>query len=373
MNFLIVTHVEHKRNELNQLGAYGPYVKEMNIWGKYVDQITIVGPFWHKPFNPIDLPYNHPNINFVEIPEINVTTAKSFFHAAKSLPIILSTLYRQMKKADHIQLRCPGNIALLGCLVQIFFPKTKKTAKYAGNWDWNSNQPRSYRMQQHLLNNTFLTKNMQALVYGNWPGSTKNILPFFTATYREADKVPTPIRSLSATQKINLIFVGVLGKNKEPILSVKVAEAMLKAGYDVTLNMYGEGYERPRLEAYIEEKNLGQSVILHGNQPAQTIRESFIKSHFLIFISQSEGWPKVVAESMFWGCVPITTRVSCVADMLNEGERGTLVEPNPDVVVQALKQYIDQPEKYAQAATKGMEWSRQFTMEKFETEIAKLV
>ena len=40
----------------------------------------------------------------------------------------------------------------------------------------------------------------------------------------------------------------------------------------------------------------------------------------------SEGWPKVIAEGMFWGCLPIATRVSCVPNMLNNGKRGIILE-----------------------------------------------
>ena len=42
----------------------------------------------------------------------------------------------------------------------------------------------------------------------------------------------------------------------------------------------------------------------------------------LIFISKSEGWPKVVAESMWWGCIPISKPVSCIPEMLGYGKRG---------------------------------------------------
>ena len=48
-------------------------------------------------------------------------------------------MYKAMKWADHIHLRCPGNIGLLGCIVQIAFPKKVKTVKYAGNWIQNLN------------------------------------------------------------------------------------------------------------------------------------------------------------------------------------------------------------------------------------------
>src|SRR5690606_34200508 len=53
-------------------------------------------------------------------------------------------------------------------------------------------------------------------------------------------------------------------------------------------------------------------------------------SHFLILASKSEGWPKAVAEAMFFGCILIVTPVSCVPWMLNYGSRGILI---PEVKV----------------------------------------
>jgi hypothetical protein len=38
MTFLIITHVPHIF-EQNQYFGYAPYVHEMNIWGRYVDEL----------------------------------------------------------------------------------------------------------------------------------------------------------------------------------------------------------------------------------------------------------------------------------------------------------------------------------------------
>jgi hypothetical protein len=66
------------------------------------------------------------------------------------------------------------------------FISKKKTAKYLGNWDPKAKQPFTYKLQRWILSNTFLTRKMQVLVYGEWEGSNKIIKPFFTATYSES-------------------------------------------------------------------------------------------------------------------------------------------------------------------------------------------
>jgi glycosyltransferase involved in cell wall biosynthesis len=398
MNLTIITHVQHFQAQ-RSFFAYAPYVCEMNRWSKNVNELIIVAPLEIKNATPIDLSYTHQDIDFRKVPIIEFTSLKSAFQSMVLIPNILLKIYQAMKTADHIHLRCPGNMGLLGCLVQIFFPSKPKTAKYAGNWDPKSKQPWTYRLQKWILSNTWLTKNMQVLVYGDWPKQTKNVKPFFTATYSEkelevfsavtsnSDKLyPHSEQSeaifLNNNQKtyfkdkfndvLKFIFVGTLTKNKRPLLCVEVAQQLKQQGYQVQLELYGEGPERHEIENYILDYHLQEEVLLKGNVSKEELKSAYQSSHFLLFFSQSEGWPKAVAESMFWGCIPITTVVSCVPYMLGNGTRGALVKVDKSVIIAAIENYVNHPEKYKEHALQAMDWSRQYTLEKFEEEIAKL-
>ena len=43
MKFTIITHVLHKKDQ-ESLYAYEPYVREMNLWFKYVNEVKVVAP-----------------------------------------------------------------------------------------------------------------------------------------------------------------------------------------------------------------------------------------------------------------------------------------------------------------------------------------
>jgi glycosyltransferase involved in cell wall biosynthesis len=273
--------------------------------------------------------------------------------------------------ADHIHFRCPGNIGLLGCVVQIFFPSKIKTAKYAGNWDPKASQPLSYRLQKWILSHTFLTRNMQVLVYGEWEGSTKNIRPFFTATYKESDKKTIQLRNFS--DKIRFLFVGTLSEGKQPLYALQLFYQLLASHDKMVFDIYGEGLERKSIEEYIKIHQLENKVTLHGNQNRELIEKAYQNSHFLILPSKSEGWPKVVAEAMFWGCVPVTTAVSCVPYMVDNGARGILLSGVEENDVQNINEVINSPSNYNEMALKAMHWSQQFTLDYFEEEIKKLL
>lgn len=370
MNFVIITHVNHIHKGSQYL-AYAPYVREMNIWLKYVDEVKIVGPLIKKELTAIETPYEHDKINFVRVPSFSFTSFKNNLVSVFKLPLISWKIFWAMKKADHIHLRCPGNMGLVGCLIQMSFPHKMKTAKYAGNWDPQSKQPWTYNLQKWILSNTFLTRNMQVLVYGNWKNQSENIKPFFTATYSEADK--KPIVTLGLEGVINFIFVGTLVVGKNPLYAIQLVESLLKKGYNVSLDLYGEGIQRKVLENYIKLKGLENNIQLQGNQNQETIKKAYQKSHFVILPSQSEGWPKAIAEGMFWGCIPVATKVSCVPFMLDYGGRGVLLNMNLEEDAQQIEMVLKREKIFTQKREKASDWSRKYTLDIFETEIKKML
>ncbi|MES2559931.1 MAG: glycosyltransferase [Bacteroidota bacterium] len=373
MTFLIVTHVAHTLDE-GKYAAYGPYVREMNLWIQHTEKVIVIAPLnKHQQAGKIDLTYNHPNISFLRVPAFELTSPIQILRSLCCIPYIFAVLVLGMIRANHIHLRCPGNLALLGCLVQLLFPWKKKTAKYAGNWDWNSTQPWSYRLQQRIMRNTFLTHNSQTLVYGRWPDRNKNILPFFTASYFDRDRIETTPRTITPDKPIKFIFAGVLTPGKRPMEGLKLVHALIQQHIRLEIHFYGEGPLRENLTSYIQTHNLESVAYIHGNVNSDTLKMAYQSSHFLLLLSASEGWPKAIAEAMWWGCVPISTSVSCVPWMLHHEERGLLVPHINHPPLEAIVSLLNNPAKYAAMAQSGMEWARGYTLENFNAEIQKLI
>jgi len=355
----------------NQWFAYGPYVKEMQIWAKYADEIAFCCPKWKHDNGLLIAPIPFSISKTFLLSDFNIKSGmsafKAFFQSIYNFWVIL----KAMLWADHIHLRCPGNVGLLASVAQILFPHKVKTAKYAGNWDPNAKHPLSYRLQKAILSNTFLTRKMNVLVYGQWLRSTKNVKSFFTATYQESDKKEILPRDLNTIIKI--VFVGTLSLGKRPLYAIQLIEGLLSKGLQIEMVMYGEGIERKALEKYISDNNLQQNVVLLGNQNVATIQKAYQESHFIVLPSQSEGWPKVIAEGMFWGCVPLATSVSCVPYMVNFGNRGILLDIDLKSDVANIQKLISNEETYKMMALNGMEWSRKYTLDTFEQEIKLLL
>lgn len=350
--------------------GYSAYVREMNIWASYVDELLIVAPLSNKKPSAIHLPYSHDAIRFYKIPAMGFISLKYSLKTLLSLPYIIFQIYKAMRVADHIHLRCPGTIGLMGCFVQMLFPKKPKTAKYAGNWDPKAKQPFSYRLQKKLLSNSFFTRNMQVLVYGDWGQKSKNVRPFFTATYASEKVSEARLRAFKPSY--HAMFVGTLSVGKMPLYSLQLVAALRKKGYDFCLDVYGDGEERRALENQIAAYGLEQYVTLHGNQTSHVLEKAYKKSDFMILPSKSEGWPKAVAEAMFWGCIPIVTSISCVPWMLANGSRGILIslalEKDVAHIIEHLKEAT-----LMNLSKNAQDWSHTYTLDAFKVSLKELL
>lgn len=369
MKFLVITHVIHKEVH-SEFQAYAPYVLEMNRWFKHVDAVKIVAPLDIDYASRITAIYHHDQLEFERVSQISLLSILNVLNTFFKLPVICFKIWKSMRWADHIHLRCPGNMGLLGSVIQIFFPSKTKTVKYAGNWDPDSKQPWSYKLQKWILSNTFLSKNIKVLVYGEWSDQTKNILPFFTASFYEKD-----IESIDKdfSKNLNFLFVGSLVEGKQPIYAIHLVEKLKASGKNVSLKILGEGPLKSDLENYIESNNIKDFIQICGGISLIELKEEYRKSHFSILPSKSEGWPKAVAEAMFFGCIPIATNVSCVPWMLGYGNRGILLSEKLDKDLSNILEIFDNIRQLKMTSRNAMKWSQQYTLEYFEKEIAKLI
>lgn len=369
MRFLIITHVLHTSKNSRYYG-YGPYIREMNLWFTHVDTVEVIAPLSSTAPGAIDLAYASKPITFTRVPQIAFTSVRNCLKSIIVLPKILIRLQKAVRAADHIHLRCPGNMGLLACIVQVFFPKKIKTAKYAGNWDPESKQPLSYRIQRWILSNTFLSKNIEVLVYGKWPEQSKNIKSFFTATYHTADIIPS-VKTFKWPLKA--LFVGTLGSNKRPLETIQFIQKLNAHGIDIFLEIFGDGPERDLIEEYCRFNDLGDRVQFRGNQPAQVVTDAYKEAHLVFLLSKSEGWPKALAEAMFWGAVPVATPVSCVPWMLDNGNRGFIIEEWGEESAITLSRKLKNIEELREMSAQAQMWSQKYTLDSFKQAIKKFL
>ena len=124
MRFGLVTYILHKKYE-KAFYAYAPYIREMDLWLKIPEKVKIVAPCIQSVPEQIEDNYARQDFDFFKIPSISFTTLTGIFTSFTKLPVIVYEIVKLFWYSDHIHLRCPGNISLVACIVQIFFPRSK--------------------------------------------------------------------------------------------------------------------------------------------------------------------------------------------------------------------------------------------------------
>src|SRR5690606_12910644 len=135
MRFAVFTHVVHRYNE-GKYFAYAPYLREMNVWFRSFNsefriqnsefQVEVVAPIDQGQNISKGTSYKAPNIIFTQIPSFDLLSLRAVLSAIYKIPLISFKILKAMRRAEHLHLRCPGNIGFLASILQIFFPGKRK-------------------------------------------------------------------------------------------------------------------------------------------------------------------------------------------------------------------------------------------------------
>jgi glycosyltransferase involved in cell wall biosynthesis len=176
---------------------------------------------------------------------------------------------------------------------------------------------------------------------------TQDIADWYRRTMRlEALCIPNPVEmakiersqdGASPDRRYDLISVGRLERQKGFDLLIEAFKRVAAARSHWTLTIYGEGPQRPELEARIEALGLGDRVRLPGvigDVPAR-----LAKADLYVHAARYEGFPNAVVEALAADlCVVATDCPGATAEILEQGRFGILVPPED---VEALADALD--------------------------------
>ncbi|MDP9174450.1 MAG: glycosyltransferase [Planctomycetota bacterium] len=148
--------------------------------------------------------------------------------------------------------------------------------------------------------------------------------------------------------------VGFIGR-LDPIKRIgDLIDAVALLPADISLDVYGEGSERAKLEAQIARLWLGHRVKLHGG--IVDSREALKSIDVLVLPSAAEGFGLVLIEAMAAGVPVVATDVPGIRDVVRNNETGLLVSAfDPGALAGAITRVIDDPGLRARLVASGLE------------------
>jgi len=359
---VIVSHVVHYRYG-GKLHAYGPYAREIDIWADLFPEVVIASPCREGERPPGDcVAFTRPNISILPQKETGGTTLRAKLAQFLMLPVLIWGLCRAMRSADAIHVRCPGNLGLLGVILAPLFSRYL-VAKYAGQWNSHPGERRPLRLQRAILRSRWWRG--VTTVYGEWPNQPDHVIPFFTSmmTSDMVKRATDVAENKKLDLPLRVLFSGALEPRKRVDSLLDAVRIALDRGVDLEVAIVGGGEQAGSLRRQVERLGLRKTVRFIGALPFEEAIAWNEWAHCLVLPStNSEGWPKVVAEGMCFGLVCIAVAHGQIPSMLSE--RGILLKSGtPEEIAEALQKVARRPEAFQAMAKSASLWSRQYSLE----------
>jgi len=368
---LVVSHVTHYRHE-GRLHAYGPYVREIEIWADLCTVLEIAAPCRDGRPPELCLPIDRPNVTIAPQRETGGTTLAAKVRQAWAVPGMALSLCRAMRRADAVHVRCPGNLGLLAVFLAPLMSR-RIVAKYAGQWTGYPGEAWSYRLQRRLLGSRWWRGPVT--VYGRWPDQPPHVVPFFTSilTAEQMERARRAAAGKRLQQPLEVLYVGRLSAAKNVDVLIRAVGRLAAENTLLRCTILGDGPQRAALEALVAQLNLQGQVVFAGGVAFEQVLDYYQRSHALILASQTEGWPKAIAEAMAFGLVCVGSDRGLVPEMLGEG-RGLLVPPGDVAALSAALRHIaSSPENYAASSSRAAAWGQRYSLEDLREALRQLL
>jgi glycosyltransferase involved in cell wall biosynthesis len=357
---LVITSVVHYRH-VGQWWAYGPYVREIEVWCDLCEVLEIAAACRHEPPPGDALPFRREQVVLTPIVETGGNSWLAKLSQVCLLPLMIWQLIACLRRADAVHVRCPGNLGLLGVLLAPLFTR-RLIAKYAGQWTGYPGEAFTYRLQRKLLSSQWW--GAPVTVYGQWPHQPTHVIPFFSTAFtpEQLERAQDVSERKQYQQPPRVLFVGRLSAPKN-VATLLEAIGQLKS-WHLTLpcTIVGEGPERERLEKLAESLNISQQIEFMGGCEFDQVLEQYERADILVLASETEGFPKAILEGMAFGLACIGSNRGFVPTMLDE-RRGLLVTPgNVEELAAALRELTDDLPERAKIGQQAAHWARRYSL-----------
>jgi glycosyltransferase involved in cell wall biosynthesis len=156
-------------------------------------------------------------------------------------------------------------------------------------------------------------------------------------------------RGYAPAKPLRLGMLSRMVEHKNPHLLVNALDTL--RDLDWTLDLFGDGPDRPKLQALTPERLTGR-VRWRGASPGPD--HAFAEIDVLCVPSKAEAFPLVIVEAMARGVPVLASAVGSVPDLLDNGLAGVLIEPvTVGAWAAALRPIIEEPNRLKALAEAG--------------------
>jgi len=176
-------------------------------------------------------------------------------------------------------------------------------------------------MTMEMSNQIIKFTKRQPEIIGNFIDETA-LLPYLAA--------PKPL-----SKRINIVFVGSLSVRKCPLLLIDAVKTLRDRGYDLSLDMLGDGPLRDDVNSKVKAYGLSDVIKVHGQigSPFSIVRNASV----FVLPSLSEGVSRAAMEALFLGTPVVIRAVDGNHSLVEDGFNGAIFKDDDELMDSILR------------------------------------
>ncbi|MDZ4712090.1 MAG: glycosyltransferase [bacterium] len=314
MKLAIISHTPHYKKD-NSVSGWGPTIREINQLTGIFTEIYHIAPLHSGDPPGSSMKYESDTIKLVPLKAYGGEKFTDKISVFTTAYYNLKQIKKIIDKVDWVQFRAPTAMGLYVLPYLSLRKDPKRWVKYAGNWKMDD-APVSYRFQRWWLRKNF--QHSKVTINGQWEGQESHILNFQNPCLdnKELVRAMNIAHKKDFYGKLNICFAGSLTRNKGVEIIIDALKKIKSSDQIGEFIFAGDGSERKKFED--ESKDIKLKISFKGFLNRTELEQVYKDSHIILLPSESEGFPKVIAEAAAYGCVPIVSDVSSISMYFND-------------------------------------------------------
>lgn len=326
--------------------VYSPHMHYEAFAARYAqhfDQVQIFSRAFDKP-QPVGFKVAENNVEFVRAP-----TTRGLKSYILNIFNVFLTIWNQVKSADILMLRFPGNLAMIAMLLCLLQNKKFCVEVVAEPKDYftkDNGFGRLYFLYRfiHCSATKFAVKKAEVVRYvtaeylqKSYP-SKANKSHGFTDVY--LGNLGVEKKSLNSSDKFSrIVNVGMMHNDSKGHINLIEACSILKnKGIEVVIDFIGDGVRRMHYEQLVKDKHLENNIIFHGVvSGGKSLRSKLLEADLFVLPSSQEGMPRSLLEAMYLHLPCIATNVGGIPELL---PKSAIILPNDSVKLANKIEYL---------------------------------
>lgn len=350
----------------------GGFAKQMDALAELFDQTVVHVPvIAEAPAGAAaaQSQFTNPRLTVSPLPHLRGSGLRRRMRLPGWVMRSVPALVRGVRRADAVHAPIPGDIGTVGIALAELW-RRPLLVRYCGNW--LVERTRAERVWHDYMRRRGGGRRVM-LATGGATGppapSNPDVTWIFSASLHR-DELPAagPDHKPPREQGLRLITVGRQEPYKGTGAIIAAMPEILAVHPHARLDVVGAGAGLDGFRDLAVEHGVSDSVDFHGLVHHDDVIEMLGASHVFVFPTQSEGFPKVVAEALACGTPVVASPVSVLPTIIDDSVGALLVDDTPESIAEAVHQVA--AHGWADRSRHAVELGRTFTLDGWRDAIA---